>query len=160
MADEIKKYYEEHGRKVFLYLMTLCSDPDTAEELTQETFCQAIKNLGSYKGKSSVYTWLCGIAKKLWLNEARRRKHHPTAEPDESAVDSALRPDEAAEGSDGKMQFLRKLHQLPETEKEVLLLRATGELSFREIGELFGKSENWARVAHYRAKQKLKGGTI
>ena len=57
------------------------------------------------------------------------------------------------------MNLLRKIHQLPETEKEVLLLRATGELSFREIGELFGKSENWARVTHYRTKQKLKGGT-
>ena len=60
MSDGMKQYYEEYGRKVFLYLMTLCSDPDTAEELTQETFYQAIKNVGKYKGESSVYTWLCG----------------------------------------------------------------------------------------------------
>lgn len=162
MSDGMKQYYEEYGRKVFLYLMTLCSDPDTAEELTQETFYQAIKNVGKYKGESSVYTWLCGIAKKLWLSEARRRKYHPVAEPDPTAEDLSPRPDEKAEENDEKMRLLRRLHQLPETEKEILLLRAAGELSFREIGEIFGKSENWARVTHYRAKQKLiekmKGG--
>ncbi len=159
MSDDMKQYYEEYGRKIFLYLMTLCSDPDTAEELTQETFYQAIRNIGKYQGKSSVYTWLCGIAKNLWLSESRRKKYHPIAEPDPTASDISPTPDEVAESSDGKMELLRKIHQLPETEKEVLLLRATGELSFREIGELFGKSENWARVTHYRTKQKLKGGT-
>ncbi|MBQ5311910.1 MAG: sigma-70 family RNA polymerase sigma factor [Oscillospiraceae bacterium] len=157
MSDDMKNYYEEYGRKIYLYLMTLCSDPDTAEELTQETFLQAIKNIGKYEGKSSVYTWLCGIAKNLWLNETRRRRYHPTAEPDLSAADISPTPDETAESNDIKMELLRRLHTLPETEKEILLLRATGELSFDEIGELFGKSGNWARVTHYRAKQKLKG---
>ncbi|MBR1822606.1 MAG: sigma-70 family RNA polymerase sigma factor [Ruminococcus sp.] len=156
MSEEMKKYYEEYGRKVFLYLMTLCSDPDTAEELTQETFYQAIKNVGKYKGESSVYTWLCGIAKKVWLNEARRRKYHPVAEPDPTAEDLSMRPDETAERNDEKMRLLRRLHELPENEKEIVLLRATGELSFREIGELFGKTENWARVTFYRTKKKLR----
>lgn len=156
MPDDMKKYYEEYGRKVFLYLMTLCSDPDMAEELTQETFYQAIKNINSYKGDSSVYTWLCGIAKKVRLNEMRRRKYHPVAEPDLTEEDTSPRPDEITEKRDEKMQLMRKLHELPETEKEVVLLRATGELSFREIGELFGKTENWARVTFYRTKQKLK----
>ena len=160
MSDKMKKYYEDYGRKVYLYLMTLCSDPDTAEELTQETFYQAIKNVSKYKGESSVYTWLCGIAKKLWLNETRRRKYHPIAEPDLSAEDISPRPDEIAESRNEKMQLMHKLHKLPETEKEILLLRATGGLNFKEIGELFGKSENWARVTHYRAKEKLKGGKL
>ena len=156
MSDDMKKYYEEYGRKVFLYLMTLCSDPDTAEELTQETFYQAIKNIDRYEGKSSVYTWLCGIAKNVYLSETRRKKYHPVAEPDISEEDTSPRPDEIAESNDEKMRLMRKIHELPENEKEVLLLRAAGELSFREIGEIFGKSENWARVTHYRAKQKIR----
>ena len=69
--------------------------------------------------------------------------------------DNSPRPDEAAESSDGRIRLLKRIHGLPETEKEIILLRATQELSFREIGEIFGKTENWARVTYYRAKQKL-----
>lgn len=154
-ADSVKQYYEEHGKKVYLYLMSLCREPDTAEELTQETFYQAIKNLKSYSGKSSVYTWLCGIAKNLWLRELDRRKKHPVAEPDPYAPDTTLSPDKSIELKDEKINLLRKIHALPEQEKEIVLLRATGELSFREIGEIFSRTENWARVTYYRAKQKL-----
>ncbi|MDE5765080.1 MAG: sigma-70 family RNA polymerase sigma factor [Ruminococcus sp.] len=156
MADDIKSYYEEYGRKVYLYLMSLCSDADAAEELTQETFYQAIRSLSKYRGDCSVYTWLCGIAKNLWFRELRRRNKNPIAEPDYSEADLSPPPDKTAESNDSKMFLLKQIHELPETEKEIVLLRATGELSFREIGEIFGKSENWARVTFYRTKQKLK----
>ncbi len=65
MTDDIKSYYEEYGRKVYLYLMSLCHNEDIAEELTQETFYQAIRSLSKYRGDCSVYTWLCGIAKNM-----------------------------------------------------------------------------------------------
>lgn len=156
MTDDIKSYYEEYGRKVYLYLMSLCSDADTAEELTQETFYQAIRSLSKYRGECSVYTWLCGIAKNMWLRELKRRKNNPVAEPDYTETDNSHTPDEIAELRYSKMNLLKQIHELPENEKEIVLLRATGELSFREIGEIFGKTENWARVTFYRAKQKLK----
>lgn len=156
MSDDIKSYYEEYGKKVYLYLMSLCSNADTAEDLTQETFYQAIRSLSKYRGECSVYTWLCGIAKNLWYRELKRQKRMPVAEPDYKEADLSPPPDEIAELRDGKMNLLKQIHELPETEKEIVLLRATGELSFREIGEIFGRSENWARVTFYRAKQKLK----
>lgn len=156
MSDSIKQYYDEYGKKVYLYLMSLCREHDTAEELTQETFYQAIKNLKNYSGKSSVYTWLCGIGKNLWLREIDRRKKHPIAETDPYEPDTALSPHETAELRDDRINLLKQIHALPEQEKEIILLRATGELSFREIGDVFGKTENWARVTYYRAKQKLK----
>lgn len=156
MRSELEQYYREHGRRVFLYLMTLCGDADTAEELTQETFYQALRQLHRYDGRSSVCTWLCGIARHLWQKECERRAKHPTAEPDENRIDPAPRPDEMTELREEKLTLLKRLHALPETDKELILLRAAGELSFREIGDIFGKSENWARVTYYRAKQKLK----
>lgn len=156
MTDDIKSYYEEYGRKVYLYLMSLCSDADTAEELTQETFFQAVRSLSKYHGDCSVYTWLCSIAKNMWFRELKRRKRNPVAELDYSETDLSPPPDEIAELRDSKMNLLKQIHELPENEKEIILLRATGELTFREIGEIFGKSENWARVTFYRAKQKLK----
>ncbi|MBQ8297771.1 MAG: sigma-70 family RNA polymerase sigma factor [Ruminococcus sp.] len=156
MSDSIKEYYENYGKKVYFYLLSLCNDSDAAEELTQEVFYQAIKNLSSYSGKSSVYTWLCGIGKNLWLKELSRRKRSPVAEPDENMPSPELSPAENAELKDTAMSVIRQIHALPEHEKEIILLRATGELSFREIGDLFGKTENWARVTYYRAKQKIK----
>ena len=155
MSSDMEKYYKENGRKVFLYLMTLCGNADTAEELTQETFYRALRSVNKYKGESSVYTWLCGIARNAWLEELRKRTRHKGEELSELTEDTALRPDEKAESEDSRIRLLKKIHSLPETEKELILLRASQELSFREIGEIFGKSENWARVTYYRAKQKL-----
>lgn len=155
MSSDMEKYYKENGRKVFLYLMTLCENADTAEELTQETFYRALRSVNKYKGESSVYTWLCGIARNAWLEELRKRTRHKGEELSELTEDTALRPDEKAESEDSRIRLLKKIHSLPETEKELILLRASQELSFREIGEIFGKSENWARVTYYRAKQKL-----
>lgn len=153
---DMESYYRENGRKVYLFLMSLCHDNDTAEELTQETFYRAIRDLEKYNGSCSVYTWLCGIAKNLWLKELARKKKRPLAEPDESMPSEELSPDKSYELKETKMSVLKQVHSLPEQEKELILLRATGELSFKEIGEIFGKSENWARVTYYRAKQKLK----
>ena len=155
MSSDMEKYYRENGRKVFLYLMTLCGNADTAEELTQETFYRALRSVNKYKGESSVYTWLCGIARNAWIEELRKRTRHKGEELSELTEDTALRPDEKAESEDSRIRLLKKIHSLPETEKELILLRASQELSFREIGEIFGKSENWARVTYYRAKQKL-----
>ena len=156
MSADIENYYREYGKKVYLYLMTLCNEPDTAEELTQETFCQAIRHLNRYEGRSTVYAWLCGIAKNLWKAELRRRKSHPSGAEIPEQPDPAPPPDEAAESREISVTLLRKLHGLPEQEKELILLRAAAGLSFRTIGEIFGQTENWARVSYYRAKQKLK----
>lgn len=155
--SDMESYYREYGKKVYLFLMSLCREHDTAEELTQETFYQAIKSLNRYDGKCSVYTWLCGIAKNLWLKELKRRRLHPSAEADESKPSDDLSPDKSFELRETKMDVLKQIHALPEQDKELILLRATGGLSFKEIGEIFGKTENWARVTYYRAKQKISG---
>lgn len=152
----MQQYYQENGRKVYLYLLSLCGEPDTAEELTQETFYRAIKNLNRYEAKSSVFTWLCSIAKHLWQQELDRRCRHPATELDPAYPDSSPSPVALAEQKEAKLSVLKQIHHLPEQEKEIILLRATGALTFREIGEIFGRSENWARVTYYRAKQKLK----
>ena len=76
--DSMEEIYLKHGKMVYGFLLTRTQDPDLAEELTQETFYRAVKNIGKYKGKSSVSTWLCGIAKNLWYEHARSRKNHVT----------------------------------------------------------------------------------
>lgn len=159
MNKEIEEYYNKYGQKIYAYLLSICREPDTAQDLTQETFCQAIKSLDRFKGDCSVCTWLCRIAKFLWLKEIRRRKYHPSShkEADLNELDiSVIPPDDLIESSDTKMYVIRQIHELPEREKEIILLKATGALTFEEIGQLFGKSASWARVTYYRAKQKLR----
>ena len=148
--DEI---YQEYAQTVYKYLISKTHNEDLAEELTQETFCQAIKSIGRFDGKSKVSTWLCGIAKNLYLAYLRKHPAHEDIDEVDISVDSAEK--EALENL-GKVELLKKLHDLEEPYREVTYLRAFGGLSFAEIGEVLGKSENWARVTFYRGKEKLR----
>lgn len=150
--------YKEHARMVYCFLKSLCYDDETAEELTQETFYQAVRCANKYDGTCKVSTWLCQIAKHLWYQEQERKKKKGTKLLDDNLISDKKLPDEEVCIREEKMELFRKVHVLDETAKEVVLLRVTGAFSFREIGELFGKNENWARVTFYRAKQKIMKG--
>ena len=150
--QQMEEIYQQYAKTVYRYLFSLVRDPDLAEELTQETFCQAIRSIDRYDGSCKLSTWLCAIAKNVL--RTHRRKHPPT----ESIEDLPLTAPSAeaeAMSADGRLGLLRRLHALPEPYREVVYLRSLGSLSFREIGELLGRTENWARVTFYRAKEKL-----
>ena len=150
--------YREYADSVFRFLMTLCGEACTAEELTQETFYQAVKSAHKYDGTCKVSTWLCQIAKHLWYRELDKRKRKGTSMLEDSMVSDKAGPEDELCIREEKMDVFKKVHILDETAKEVVLLRITGAFSFQEIGEIFGKNENWARVTFYRAKQKIVKG--
>ena len=100
-------------------------------------------------------SWLCAIARNTWLSEQRKRKPQPIDEA-ASLPDTAVGPEESIVRKDERMRVHRLLHRLDEPYREVFTLRALGQLSFRDIGELFGKSENWACVVYHRARAKIK----
>lgn len=159
MDVKAEDIYSEYADIVFRYLMCLCHDPDLAEELTQETFCRAIQASFQVRENCRVSTWLCQIAKHVWCQELDRRRRHEHQPLDEKLASGEDSPEELVIRREEKMELFRKVHALKELEKEVVLLRITGAFAFREIGELFGRSENWARVTFYRAKQKLVSGS-
>ena len=148
--DEI---YEQYAKTVYRYLFSITRNDDLAQELTQETFCQAIKSIHRFDGKCKLSTWLCAIAKNLFL--AYQRKHPVLEDLDniDIPVDSA--ETDALENLE-KVALFQKLHNLEEPYREVTYLRIFGDLSFAEIGEVLGKTENWARVTFYRGKEKLR----
>ncbi len=154
---DLDAVYREEGALVYKYLCTLCHDEQLAEELTQETFYQALRSCDRFDNSCKVSTWLCQIAKHLWYRELERRKR--TAAP---LAEDLPAPDPTAEdrmqSRETLVELFRRAHALAGDGREVFLLRLTGELSFREIGEIFGRSENWARVTYYRAKQKVTEG--
>ncbi len=147
--DEI---YQHYAMTVYRYLLCLVHDPDLAEELTQETFYQAIRSIDRYDESCKITTWLCAIAKNVL--RTHRRKHPPTEDIDDQPLQAPSAEAEALD-ADARLTLLRRLHALPEPYREIVYLRSLGNLSFREIGELLGRSENWARVTFYRAKEKL-----
>jgi len=150
--------YQEYAELVFKYLYSLCHDEHQAEELMQETFCQAVKSANKYDGTCKVSTWLCQIAKHLWYQEIDRKKRKGTSLLVEEITAEEQSLEDRAVLKDDIYRIFQKVHILDEVSKEVFFLRVTGGLSFREIGNIFNKNENWARVTFYRAKQKVVKG--
>jgi len=155
--DDMTAIYRQHAQTVYKFLLSQTRDPGLAEELTQETFYQAVRSIDRFDGKCKVSVWLCQIAKHLWYQQLRKQKREVPLS--EEGVDVPL-PSAEEETLDraGRLELLRQVHSLPEPYREVVYLRAFGDLSFREIGDVLGKTETWARVTFYRGKEKLRSG--
>ena len=150
--DEV---YQSYFDPVYRYVLSLSGDPHAAEEITQETFFKALRSLDRFRGDSTMKSWLCAIAKNIWISGQRKKKAQPIDELS-SLPDPGLSPEESIVRQDESMRIHRLLHRLDEPYREVFTLRALGQLSFRDIGELFGRTENWACVVYHRARAKLK----
>lgn len=147
-----EEVYREYQQMIERFLLRLCGNQHLAEELMQETFTQALRHWDDFRGQSSISTWLCTIAKRLLYDTVRRREALPLEEADAIAADDVT---DALVRSDRLMAAHRLVHRLPEPMREVFTLRTFGDLSHAQIGSLFGKSDNWARVTYYRARQQL-----
>lgn len=156
MTRKGEDLYETHAQQVYRYLFSLSGEADTAEELTQETFCQALKGLDSFRGDCTPQVWLCAIAKRLWFKELERRGR--TAPLEEEQLSRLTAPDDPAgetERREERIALYRAMRRLDPETREVIYLRLAGDFSFRDIGELMGRSEVWARVRFYRGKEQL-----
>ena len=153
----MEEIYQQYARTVYGYLVSRTRDGDLAEELTQETFYQAIRTIDRFDGSCRLSTWLCAIARNVLLTY--RRKHPVTEELTEELSErrtEGISAEEDALGNLGRMEMLRRLHALPDPAREVMYLRVFGGLSFEEIGEIHGKSGNWARVTYFRTRERLR----
>lgn len=142
---------------VYKYALSLSRDQNVAEEITQETFFKALKGIKKFKGECKIDVWLCQIAKNTYYSFCTKEKRE--LKMDETFDVSKLTAKDFSvdiENKETVLEIHRILHDLEEPYKEVFTLRTFGELSFKEIGELFGKSSNWAGVTYYRAKNKIR----
>ena len=157
--DDMNDIYRQHAQTVYKFLLSQTRAPDLAEELTQETFYQAVRSADRFDGGCKVSVWLCQIAKHLWYQHLRKHKREVPMpdEPPEIPVPSS---EDGLLEQEGRLELLRSIHSLPADAREVVYLRAFGGLSFREIGDVLGKTETWARVTFYRSKEKLRNGGV
>lgn len=156
--DEI---YVKYAKQVYAFLYAKTRDADLSDELTQETFYQAVRCINRFDGSCKISTWLCSIAKNQLLEYRRKNKVSDEAieigsAQSESSLPNADSAEKEAFDAMGKVEILKTLHLLKEPYREVLYLRIFGNLSFKEIGEIMGKTENWARVTFYRGKELMR----
>ena len=149
-----EKMYDAYYMRVYSFTMTLCGDQNLAEDVTQETFSRAMSKSASFRNESDEVTWLCAIARNLFLDEKRRQTR--TEQMPEEIPSKEKTPEQLTMDRDSSFRIHMALHALDEPYREAFELRVFGELSFREIGTIFGKTENWARVTYHRARLKLK----
>ena len=152
--ENMEQVYRDHAQTVYRFLLAKTGSHELAEELTQETFYQAVKSIERFDGSCRISTWLCGIAKNLLYAQYRKGTERPlplddVPEPAAPSTESELLAREQG-GS-----VIAAIHAQPEPARELLYLRLLAGLSFRQIGDVMGQTETWARVTYYRAKTKL-----
>ncbi len=153
-----EEIYKEYFRDIYRYIRGLSGDEHIAEEITCETFFKAMRHLGKFRGDCDIRVWLCRIAKNTYLSYLKKnKKSEPTDFSEQEDIpDEKTGIEENAIRDDESERIKQLLHELQEPYKEVFMWRVYGELSFKQIGQLFGKSDNWACVTYHRAKKLIR----
>ncbi len=152
--EQFEEVYDKYYQSIYRYILSLSKNVSIAEEITQETFYKALKNINKYNPEYKMLTWLCNIAKNTYYSTYKKDKRF------EELLDNT--PDNEKEminriiDSETNEEILKVVHKLEEPYKEVFTLRIYGDLSFKQIGSIFSKTESWARVTYYRSKLKIK----
>lgn len=156
--EDFSKLYALYSKNIYKYLLYLTGNHHLAEDLLQETFCNAFKAINKFQGKSKISTWLYTIARNAYLSEINKRKRNVAISLDELDYEgiSFDMPDTILESKENMKKIITSITSFDEISRQVIVLRIISDFSFKEIGELLGKSENWARVTFYRLKIKLK----
>ena len=154
MDKDFEVIYCSYYTPVYRYLLSLTKDSNLAEELTQETFFKALKNIEKFNPEQKMLTWLCTIGKNTcftYFKKSGRFEELSDTLPDSEGeiLDKII-------DSEDSLEILKTLHKLDEPYKEVFTLRVLGSLSFKKIAEVFGKTESWARVTYFRSKTMIK----
>lgn len=155
---DFERVYRQYYHDVYKYVFSLCKNESLAEEITQEAFYKAMENMDKFDGRCRLYVWLCQIAKNTYFTYLKKQKKLVPEAEFYIADDNSKSPEEALLDKDTAARLHVLLHRMDEPYKEVFSLRIFGELSFAQIGELFGKTDSWARLVFYRAKKEIRRG--
>lgn len=151
---EFEKIYRTYFNDVFLYIRRLSNDDHIAEEITSETFFKAMRSIDSFRGETDIRVWLCQIAKNCYFSHLKKQQRIVDIDSFELTDDKDSIEKQILDKSD-IMRIHLLMHNLTEPYKEVFMLRVFGELSFKQIAEIFQKTDNWACVTYHRARNKI-----
>lgn len=152
---EFEKIYGLYFDNVYRYVLKICQNQSIAEEITSDTFFKALKSIDRFQGECDIRSWLCQIAKNTYYTYLRKNKSLVQFDFSIEKEDLSGNIEEKIVTSESVMSLYEILHLIEEPYKEVFMLRVFGELNFKQIGKIFGKTENWACVTYHRAKRKI-----
>lgn len=153
---EFEQIYQTYFKSVYQYIRQLSGNEHIAEEITSETFFKAMKSIGNFRGECDMRVWLCQIAKNTYFSYLKKNSRIVSADEAEllNIADTVLIEEQVAT-QDETRKIRKILHDVPDPYKEVFMWRVFGELSFKEIGDLYGKTDNWACVTYHRARKMI-----
>lgn len=151
----IDEIYNKYANLIKNYIFSITSDKELSEEIMQETFVVAINQIDNFRGDCKISVWLCSIAKKILYKESKKHNSKIVIPIDDIELADNKNIEEECIKNDNKLRLYESLQNLDVITREVMYLRLTGDLTFKEIGKILNKSENWARVTFFRGKQKL-----
>ena len=156
--QDMNAIYKKYGEIVYKYVFCLTGNEDTTEEIVQETFLVAVKDINKFRGECKISTWLCQISKYIWYKRLKKEKSKKEVPLD--VLQNTLFIQESIEDNfcnkESKIKLFKKLQSFDETTRNVMYLRIFGNFEYTEIAEIMGNTSNWARVVFFRGKQKLK----
>lgn len=156
--EDFNNIYEMYFKDVYRYMLAISKDSTLAEEITQDAFLKALKNIKKFKGRCSIRVWICQIAKNSYCTYLKKRKNLYSLDEVNLCTGECL--DEDIIKQEDLIEINRELNNLEEPYKDVFYLRIYMNLSFAEIGEAYEKSESWARVTYHRAKLKIRNKVL
>lgn len=154
MEKDFEEIYNQYFKDVYKFIYSICRNEHVAEEVTQETFFKALKNIDKYNGQCKFYVWLCQIAKNTYFTIYKKNSRNE--ELSEVMLEDNLL--EKMIDKESALEVYKQIHLLEEPYKEIFYLRTFCDLSFKEIAIIYEKQENWARIIYYRAKIKVREG--
>ena len=156
----IKTIYEQYAILIKKYIFRITQDMDLAEDIMQETFVVAITQINKFRGDCDIFVWLCSIAKKILYKKTKKDNWSSFITIDDLNLSDDKLLEEQLITNDNKLKLFETLQKLDSYTREVMYLRLTGELTFKEIGQILHKSESWAKVTFFRGKEKIKEDII
>jgi len=151
----IDEIYKKYAKLIKNYIFSITGNIELSEEIMQETFIVAINQINNFRGDCEISVWLCSIAKKILYKETKKNNSKISVPIDELEIADNKNIENEFIINDNKLKLYKALQNLDAYTREVMYLRLTGDLTFKEIGKVLGKTENWARVTFFRGKQKL-----
>lgn len=148
---DLDEIYKENYKLVYKYLLSITHNEDISEELAEETFYKATINISKFKNNSKLSTWLCKIARNLWIDEIKRR--NKIGEIDDKDI---IVTEDVFLEKEERMQLFKSIQKLDVLTRDVIYLKIRGDLSYKEIAEIMNTTETWVRVTFYRGKEKIK----
>lgn len=156
--QDIEEIYIKYSEIVYKYIFCLTGNEEITEEIVQETFLVAVKDINKFKGNCKISTWLCQIAKYIWYEKLRKDKKNKeiSIEDSKDILPSNLDVEEKICEKEERLELFKRIQTLDEDTRNVMYLRILGNLEYDEIAEIMNKTANWARVIFFRGKQRLK----